>query len=100
MFATPRGGNPEAVMANTTETLRLACEQLAQLTGQEPESVSSFQRTEDGWRLTVEIVEVSRIPDTTSLLASYEVELDEDGGLTGYRRVRRYERGRADDQAH
>ncbi|MDT9682909.1 gas vesicle protein [Streptomyces sp. TRM76323] len=87
-------------MANTTETLRLACEQLAQLTGQEPESVSSFQRTEDGWRLTVEIVEVSRIPDTTSLLASYEVELDEDGGLTGYRRVRRYERGRADDQAH
>ncbi|URM92449.1 gas vesicle protein [Streptomyces sp. MRC013] len=86
-------------MANTPETLRLACEQLAQLTGREPESVSSFHRTDDGWRLTVEVVELSRIPDTTSLLASYEVELDQDGGLTGYRRVRRYERGRADGQA-
>ncbi|WP_010474812.1 MULTISPECIES: gas vesicle protein [Streptomyces] len=85
-------------MASTPETLRLGCEQLAQLIGQQPESVSSFQRTDDGWRLNVEVVEVSRIPDTTSLLSSYEVELDEDGGLTGYRRVRRYERGRADDQ--
>ncbi|MCP9946917.1 gas vesicle protein [Streptomyces somaliensis] len=86
-------------MTSTPETLRLACEQLAQLIGREPESVSSFHRTDDGWRLTVEVVELSRIPDTTSLLASYEVELDQDGGLTGYRRVRRYERGRADDQA-
>ncbi|KUH40003.1 gas vesicle protein [Streptomyces kanasensis] len=71
----------------------------SQLTGQAPESVSSFQRTDDGWRLTVEVVELSRIPDTTSLLASYEVELDEEGELTGYRRVRRYERGKADDRS-
>ncbi|WP_228984042.1 gas vesicle protein [Streptomyces sp. DH12] len=86
-------------MANASETLRLACEQLSQLTGQAPESVSSFERTDDGWRLTVEVVELSRIPDTTSLLASYEVELDGDGELTGYRRVRRYERGKADDRS-
>ncbi|MEU2181492.1 gas vesicle protein [Streptomyces thermolilacinus] len=99
MFARHEQGNPEAVMANPTETLRLACEQLAQLTGREPESVSSFQRLDDGWRLTVEVVELARIPDTTSLLASYEVELDQEGSLTGYRRVRRYERGRADDRA-
>jgi hypothetical protein len=31
-----------------------------------------------------------------SLLASYQVDLDPQGQLTGYRRVRRYERGRSD----
>ncbi|AOT57313.1 gas vesicle protein [Streptomyces fradiae] len=83
-------------MAKATEILRLASEQLAQLTGNTPESVSSFQKTDDGWQLTVEVVELERIPDTTSLIASYEVELDDEGDVTGYRRVRRYERGRAD----
>ncbi|MFI0281573.1 gas vesicle protein GvpO [Streptomyces fradiae] len=92
----PRDGNPEAVMAKATEILLLASEQLAQLTGNTPESVSSFQKTDDGWQLTVEVVELERIPDTTSLIASYEVELDDEGDVTGYRRVRRYERGRAD----
>ncbi|MFG3497685.1 gas vesicle protein [Streptomyces sp. NPDC047928] len=86
-------------MANASHTLRLACEQLARLTGQTAESVSSFQRDEHGWRLTVEVLELPRVPDTTSLLASYEVELDSEGELTGYRRVRRYQRGRADDRA-
>ncbi|KAF0646405.1 hypothetical protein K701_29055 [Streptomyces fradiae ATCC 10745 = DSM 40063] len=83
-------------MAKATEILLLASEQLAQLTGNTPESVSSFQKTDDGWQLTVEVVELERIPDTTSLIASYEVELDDEGDVTGYRRVRRYERGRAD----
>jgi len=31
-----------------------------------------------------------RIPDTTSLLASYEVQVDRNGELMEYRRVRRY----------
>lgn len=30
-----------------------------------------------------------------SLMASYQVDLDEQGQLTGHRRVRRYERGRS-----
>ncbi|MDC2947685.1 gas vesicle protein [Streptomyces heilongjiangensis] len=78
------------------QVLRHARDQLAELTGLEAESVSSFERTEDGWALEVEVLEMARVPDTMSLLASYQVELDADGELTGYRRVRRYERGRAD----
>ena len=34
-----------------------------------------------------------RIPDTTDVLALYEIDVDEDGDLEGYRRVRRYARG-------
>jgi hypothetical protein len=76
--------------------LRQAREQLAELTGMVAESVSSFERTEEGWALEVEVLELERVPDTMSLMAGYQVELDHDGQLTGYRRVRRYERGRAD----
>ncbi|QTE02073.1 gas vesicle protein [Streptomyces cyanogenus] len=78
------------------EVLRQARGQLAELTGLAPESVSSFEETEDGWSLEVEVLELARVPDTMSLMASYQVELDPEGQLTGYRRVRRYERGRAD----
>ncbi|MFF8585368.1 gas vesicle protein [Streptomyces althioticus] len=78
------------------QVLRQAREQLAELTGMEAESVSSFEQTSEGWALEVEVLELERVPDTMSLMASYQVELDPDGDLTGYRRVRRYERGRAD----
>ncbi|MCX5203061.1 gas vesicle protein [Streptomyces sp. NBC_00237] len=76
--------------------LRAAREQISELTGMPAESVSSFEQIEDGWVLRVEVLELERVPDTMSLLASYEVQLDPDGELTGYRRVGRYERGRAD----
>ncbi|MER7775659.1 gas vesicle protein [Streptomyces sp. NPDC096191] len=78
------------------EVLREARAQLAELTGMNAESVSSFEQTEEGWALEVEVLELERVPDTMSLMASYQVELDSEGQLTGYRRVRRYERGRAD----
>lgn len=83
---------------NPMEVLRNARTQLAELTGMAAENVSSFEQTEDGWSLEIEVLELSRVPDTMSLMASYQVELDPEGQLTGYRRVRRYERGRSDAQ--
>ncbi|MET7691657.1 gas vesicle protein [Streptomyces sp. NPDC005483] len=80
------------------EVLRNARTQLAELTGMDAENVSSFEQTEDGWSLEIEVLELTRVPDTMSLMASYQVELDPEGQLTGYRRVRRYERGRSDAQ--
>lgn len=88
--------NRTAKRPGPMEVLRQARGQLAELTGMEAESVSSFEQTEEGWALEVEVLELERVPDTMSLMASYQVELDPDGQLTGYRRVRRYERGRAD----
>ena len=57
------------------------------------ESISAFKATEDGWQLSVEVVEVARIPDTTSILATYSVQLDSHGELVGYERLGRYARG-------
>ncbi|MFI6490018.1 gas vesicle protein [Streptomyces sp. NPDC050564] len=95
------GGNSQEDNAaknrpSAMEVLRHARTQLEELTGMAAESVSSFEHTEDGWTLEIEVLELARVPDTMSLLASYQVDLDPQGGLTGYRRIRRYERGRAD----
>ncbi|MFI0814797.1 gas vesicle protein GvpO [Streptomyces sp. NPDC021098] len=74
-----------------------ACERLGALITHPAEGVSAVRRTEDGWRVSVDVLEVARIPDTTSLLATYEVDVDQRGELREYRRVRRYRRGAADD---
>jgi hypothetical protein len=70
-----------------------ATRQLLELTGKAAEGVTSLQRTDDGWQVQVEVVEVRRIPDTTDVLAIYELEVDEQGALQGYHRLRRYARG-------
>lgn len=77
---------------------RNAKAQLAELTGHQPESVSAFERTDDGYRLQVELVELERVPPTTSVLATYDVELDPSGDLRDYRRVRRYYRNATDER--
>ena len=76
---------------------QVASEQLGELTGRSPEFVSRIERTDEGWRLTVEVVEVERIPDTTSVMASYELRADDDGNLLGYARSRRYVRSQSDE---
>jgi len=69
---------------------------LLELTGHPSESVSSLTRGPDGgWRVRLEVVELERIPRTTDILASYEVQLDAHGELLTYERVARYYRNAA-----
>ena len=79
--------------ANASQVALEAARQLLELTGKQAEGVTSLQRTEDGWQVQVEVVEVRRIPDTTDVLAIYELDVDEHGALQGYHRARRYARG-------
>jgi Gas vesicle synthesis protein GvpO len=72
-----------------------AARQLLELTGKEPEGVTGLERSDDGWTVFVDVAELHRVPNTTDVIATYEVEVDTDGNLTGYRRVRRFVRGTA-----
>ncbi|WP_405743163.1 gas vesicle protein [Streptomyces sp. NBC_01525] len=78
------------------EAAERACRSLNKLIIHRTEGVCAVIRNDDGWHVDVEVLELARIPDTTSLLAIYEVDLDEGGSLLQYRRVRRYRRGQAD----
>ena len=82
-----------AKRATASQVAARAAQQLLELTGKGVEGVTGLERTDDGWKVHVEVVEVRRIPDTTDVLALYEVQVDEDGDLIGYRRLRRYARG-------
>ena len=87
----PRAAAPRRSTA--AQIAAAATNQLLELTGREAEGVTGLERTDDGWRVLVEVVEVRRIPETTDVLALYEMTMDSEGALEGYRRVRRYTRG-------
>jgi hypothetical protein len=79
------------------EAGRYGLRQIAELTGKDPEGVIGVEPLEDdGWLVTVEVLEGRRIPSSADLLATYETELGPSGDLMSYRRVRRYARGRGD----
>ncbi|WP_171171970.1 gas vesicle protein GvpO [Streptomyces sp. I05A-00742] len=86
----------ESVSIPVPRMLRAARDQLADLAGLRPEGVAGFERTPDGWTVEIEVEEIPRVPETMSVMALYVVTLDSAGDLTGYRRARRYERGRTD----
>ena len=69
-----------------------------ELTGYDPEAVTGLEWDGDSWQVTVDVLELSRIPNTTDVLASYVVQLDEKGTLRGLRRARRFQRGHASEE--
>ena len=88
----PQGAGREEL----TEMAARARELLRSLRGVEAESVSGVMRTRNGWKVTLEVLELRRIPESTDVLASYEVELDGDGDFLGFERGRRYHRSQAE----
>lgn len=89
---TDTDGGPARRPVTMREVVERGRGEIEYLTGRPVDSVSSVRRADHGWHLQVEIVELERIPASTSVLASYDVELDQDGSLTGYERTRRYYR--------
>jgi len=71
---------------------------IEQLTGYDPEAVTglAWDGDDELWNVTVDVLELSRIPNTTDVMAAYDVQLDEQGTLRGYRRTRRFLRGETD----
>ena len=84
---------------STREVLDMARQQVAEVTGHRVEGITGFQRDpSNGWTVTVEVLELVRVPSTMDLLASYEVNLSEDGDVMGFTRRRRYHRSAVEDE--
>jgi hypothetical protein len=79
------------------EIVAQARRQLEGLLGTEAERVSGLQRVDGGWSVMLEVVEVSRVPESTDVLATYEVALDDDRNLVSVNRGRRYRRSQIDE---
>ena len=72
-----------------------AVEQVHDLIGRPVESVTGMEKNGNEWTVTLEVLELERVPSTTDVLGKYEVTLDKDGELTGTQRTRRYPRAEA-----
>lgn len=71
-----------------------ALDHISELTGHEAVGVTAVQPNDDGWTVEVEVLEQSRIPSTSDILALFAADLDTDGNLLSYRRINRYSRGK------
>jgi hypothetical protein len=92
------GASNDGSRGRGSQMARAALEAVRDLTGRQTQSVTGLERSDDGWRVDVEVLELERIPSTTDVLATYEVTLDQDGELQGYRRAHRYLRGSPGDE--
>jgi hypothetical protein len=92
---TDGGRNSRRSMVSVVERAR---RDLEDLLGHPVERVAGATREEDGWRLTIDVVELERIPDSTSVLGSYDVSVDQEGEIRGYERLRRFYRNRTDEE--
>lgn len=72
--------------------------ELGEVLGLEVERVTGLGREDGGWRARADVVEVSRIPPSTDVLATYEVTTEADGSVLSFERVRRFRRSEGEDE--
>jgi Gas vesicle synthesis protein GvpO len=89
----PRGASSDDAKKIVEEAKR----ELQELLGAEAESVSGFHRSDGRWTVTLEVVNVRRVPDTTDVLSSYEVAFDDDHNLVSVSERRRYRRSQVEE---
>lgn len=62
--------------------------QLAEITGLKPVTVTGTLKDDEGWHITVDMLEMSRIPTATDILGEYDVLVDENGDVLKFERKR------------
>lgn len=94
-----RQGRGTPVQPPMAAAVAAARTELEALLGQPIERVAAVAPEDRGWRMTVDAMELARVPDSTSVLGSYDVLVDEQGHVAEYQRTRRFYRNRADEEA-
>lgn len=70
-----------------------AKEKLVELTGFNSPNVIGINKEEDGWHITVEIIEKPSKAINLEILGIYDVRLDVSGNLLGFERIKMRKRG-------
>src|SRR3954462_7735248 len=83
---------------SAAELSQAALVTVGQLTGYQPEAVTALEWDGEQWQITVDALELARIPNSTDVIGSYVVQLDEKATLRGYRRTPRFTRGQAGEE--
>lgn len=70
------------------EVIQKARSELNALTGLEISSTLAANKDEEGWKVTMEVVEKHSLPDGMDILAKYETLMDPDGNMQKFKRTR------------
>jgi hypothetical protein len=82
---------------DVSDLVQAARRQVAELTGLRAEIVTGLTRVgDDRWVVTVEMLELPRVPSTMDVLGTFEVTLSVDGELLGLHRRGRHRRSQTD----
>ena len=49
-----------------------------------PETIVDVKESNEGWKVTIEVLERKSIPDTQDILGRYQIRLTKDGELIGW----------------
>ncbi len=79
-------------MTNLTEQAK---EQLAEVTGFSPVAAVGGFKDEDGWHISVDVLEMARLPESTDIIGTYVVTLDPEGNMVKFEKKRSRLRGEA-----
>ncbi|MBI2853534.1 MAG: gas vesicle protein [Chloroflexi bacterium] len=77
------------------EALKKVKVELSDITGLKPTSVVRAEKNGDGWKITIELLEMSRIPAATDVLGLYDVLLNAQGEVETFDRKGMRLRGEA-----
>lgn len=81
-----------------TEILDQAKKQLVDSTGLKAVAITRAFEDAEGWHVGVEMLEMSRIPSATDVLADYEVLLNDSGCMRRFERKRTRLRGETGEE--
>jgi len=70
------------------EVIEKARSEISKLTALEIGSTVGAARDEDGWVVSMEVIEKHSLPDGMDILATYETKLDPDGNMMEFKRIR------------
>jgi len=80
----------------TTQMMSLAeraKEQLAEVTGFNPVAAVGGFKDDEGWHLSVDMLEMARLPESTDIIGTYVVILDPEGNMIKFEKKRARLRG-------
>jgi len=80
---------------NTIEATTKARELIMAVLNKQADTVSGCEKKEGAWQVTLEVVETKAQIADNDLIASYQVDIDAKGEVTGYTRLTRYQRAHA-----
>lgn len=77
-------------MVNLAERAK---EQLAEVTGFKPVAAVGGFKDKEGWHISVDMLEMVRLPESTDIIGSYVVLLDQEGNMVKFEKKRSRLRG-------